>query len=385
MKGYGGFSLPKDIVMISTADWDELLWTNKQQIASRLVPDFRVIYVEPLKSFRTGKRGYSQSFWRDSCGVHVFRPAVALPYGNKMESINEINHRLIASPLQEYIGELGFEEYILWVYTPNGYPFINLLKPVVSLYDCVDEYSAFPGAWKGITMKMEARLIKNVDLVVTSAESLYHSKKGKNTNTHHVPNVGDFDHFNKAASCEPAKRIKDLKKPVVGFIGALNYKMDEYLLKELVENNPDWTFAFVGPNRGFKMERFINFPNVNFLGRKPIEELPSYIAGFDVCIIPYKVDNYTTGVMPIKFFEYLASGKPVVSTNIPELGRFSELVDVTASYEQFATAIERRINNDPPEQRKWRIDLARSNSWETRIREILELLEESYRKKRLSK
>ena len=385
MKSFEGFSLPKDIVMISTADWDESLWTNKQQIASRLVPDFRVIYVEPLKSFRTGKRGYSHSFWRDSCGVHVFRPSVALPYGNKMESVNEINHRLISASLLDYIGELGFEEYILWVYTPNGYPFTNLLKPVVSLYDCVDEYSAFPGAWKGITMKMEAKLLKNVDMVITSAESLFHNKKGKNPNTYHVPNVGDFKHFHKAASCEPAKRIKELKKPVIGFVGSLNYKMDESLLEELFENYPDWSFAFVGPNRGFGLEKFINFPNVFFLGRKPIEQLPSYISGFDVCIIPYKVDNYTTGVMPIKFFEYMASGKPVVSTNIPELGKFSDLIDVTASTEQFATAIEQRLNDDPPEQRQWRIDFAKSNSWETRIREILERLEETYRKKRLSK
>ena len=155
MGKFEGFDLPKDIVIISTADWDESLWTNKQQIASRLAEDFRVVYVEPLKSFRSGKRNYSHKAWRDDCGVHVYRPAVALPLGNKILPLNEINHRLIAQPLKEFIGQIGYEEYTLWIYTPNGFPYLSLLNPVLSCYDCVDEYSAFPGAWKGTTMKRD--------------------------------------------------------------------------------------------------------------------------------------------------------------------------------------------------------------------------------------
>ena len=154
---------------------------------------------------------------------------------------------------------------------------------------------------------------------------------------------------------------------------------------QLFSLHPDWTFAFVGPDRGFGIERFTNCKNVYFFGLKPISELPKYLAGFDVCIIPYKVDAYTSGVMPIKFFEYLATGKPVVSTPIPEIARFSDLIDTASVAEEFASAIERRLSNDPEDQRQWRIDVAKSNSWETRIREILEKLEETYRKKRLGK
>lgn len=385
MGRYEGYSLPKDIVMISTADWDESLWTNKQQIASRLVEDFRVVYVEPLKSLRSGKRTYAHRVWNDPCGVHVFRPAVALPFGNKLDAMNEINHRLAIQPLREYIGELGFEEYILWLYSPNGLPYVKLLSPTVSCYDCVDEYSAFPGAWKGVTMRMESKLIQKVDVVFTTAETLYESKKEKNPNTWYVPNVGDFDHFHKAASVEPAQAMKDLPKPIIGFVGALNYKLDKELLNELFNLHPEWSFVFIGPDRGLGIERFAHVTNTHFLGLKAISELPAYMAGFDVCIIPYIVDNYTSGVMPIKFFEYLSTGKPVVSTPIPEIARFKELVDVASSPEEFASAIERRLQNDPEEQRQWRIDLARSNSWDTRIRELLEKLEATYRKKRLAK
>ncbi len=385
MGNFDGFDLPKEIVMISTADWDESLWTNKQQIASRLAEDFRVVYVEPLKSFRSGKRSYSHKAWRDKCGVNVYRPAVALPYGNKVFPINEINHRIISQSLREHIGELGFEEYILWIYTPNGFPYLDLLNPVLSCYDCVDEYSAFPGAWKGTTMKMEAELLRHVDAVFTSAQALYESKREKNPNTHFVPNVGDFDHFNKAMTCESARAVKDIDKPIIGFVGSLNYKLDKALLRELFLIKPEWSFVFLGPDRGFGIEAFAGLPNVHFMGLKPIEELPEYMAGFDVCMIPYKIDNYTTGVMPIKFFEYLATGKPVVTTPIPELARFSDLIETANEAEGFALAIENKLKNDPEDKRGWRIDLARSNSWEKRIGDILDKLEETYRKKRHSK
>lgn len=385
MGAFDGYALPRDIVMISTADWDETLWTNKQQIASRLVPDFRVLYVEPLKSFRSGKRKYTKKAWRDERGVQVYRPAVALPFGQKLEAMNEINHRLVAQPLREYIGDIGFEEYILWVYTPNGFPYLGLLKPMISCYDCVDEYSAFPGVWKGTTLKMEAKLLQSVDVVFTTAQSLYETKKEKNPNTHYIPNVGDFDMFNQAATCEPARQIKEIKGPVIGFVGAVNYKLDRDLLEQLFELRPDWSFVIIGPDRGFGVERFANTPNVHFLGFKPQNELPMYMAGFDVCMIPYKVDAYTAGVMPIKFFEYLATGKPVVTTAIPELARFSELIDLAPNADTFVEAIEKNLKHDSEQRRGWRMDLAKSNSWETRIKEILDRLEDTYRKMRFTK
>jgi glycosyltransferase involved in cell wall biosynthesis len=385
MGRFAGYSLPNDIVMISTADWDAPLWTNKQQIASRLVEDFRVVYVEPLVALGKGPRGYTHRSWDADCGVHVYRPAGALPFGQKFDQINEVNHRLASSSLRNHIDRMGIEEYILWIYTPNGAPYLTTMSPKLSCYDCVDEYSAFPGAWRSRTIKMENKLAQGVDVVFTTAEALYEAKKKKNPNTHYVPNVADFEHFHQTLATAPAKPIRDMTKPVIGFVGALNYKLNQELLTELFELRPDWNFVFIGPDRGFGIEKYARVPNATFFGRKPIAELPAFMAGMDVCIIPYKVDRYTRGVLPIKFFEYLASGRPVVSTPIPELSRFSDLVDVASTAEQFIGAIERRLKNDPQQQRDWRIDLARANSWETRIGEILKQLERTYRKKRLNK
>ena len=379
---FSGYNLPRDIVMISTADWDASLWTNKQHIASRLTQDFRVVYVEPLKSIGQAKRGYNHRAWTDpKCGVHVFRPSVVIPFGNKLPSLNEINHYMISQPLRDYIRELGFDEYILWVYTPNGFPYLDILEPVLSCYDCVDEYSAFPGAWKTVTLQMEAKLIRDVDVVFTTAETLYESKRRNNPNTYFIPNVGDFDLFSRADVIEPARAIRMLrKKPVIGFVGALNYKIDEQLVRDLFVNHPDKNFVFIGPDRGFGVERY-KYNNVHFMGLRPPEDLPKYMAGFDVCIIPYKVDNYTRGVMPIKFYEYLATGRPVVTTPIPELEKFSDLVEIARTSEEFSASIERALRNEDNERKAKRIELAKSNSWETRIRSILHHLEESYRQK----
>lgn len=378
---YEGYTLPKDIVMISTADWDAPLWTNKQQIASRLVSDFRVVYVEPLVALGKGKRGYSHRYWTDSSGVYVYRPPAAIPFGNKFEQVNEINHNLVSQSIKQYIGELGFEEYILWVYTPTGAPYLNTLTPVLSCYDCVDEYSAFPGAWITKTLRMEGQLLGNVDAVFTTAKTLYEEKSKKNPNTHFIPNVGDFDHFSKALTMKPNRHISTVKKPVIGFVGALNYKLDNDLLEELFQTHTDWTFAFVGPDRGFGMERYVNLPNVVYYGLRTINELPGFLSGFDVCIIPYKVDRYTMGVLPIKFYEYLASGKPIVSTAIPELTGFSNMIGIASNADQFGYAIEQQLAKDNAEKREKRIALAKANSWESRIHSILQKLEDTYRRK----
>jgi len=289
--------------MISTADWDESLWTNKQQIASRLVPDFRVVYVEPLKSVGAGKRKSSVKHWKDDCGVHVVRPFVALPFGNKLDRINRVNQKFISWSIRRIIGDLGFEEYILWIYTPNGHHFIKNLSPAITCYDCVDEYSAFPGAWRGAMLKMEAKLIANADVVFTTAQSLYESKSRHNSNCHLVPNVGDYDHFSKAQFMEPTESVRNISGPVIGFVGALNYKLDDNLLSQLFNARPEWSFVFVGPDKGFGfVDRYAHLPNVHFMGLRPIAKLPAICAGFDAAIIPYKVDSYTKGVMPIKFF-----------------------------------------------------------------------------------
>jgi len=381
MGRYADFDIPHDIVMVSTADWDEPLWTNKQQIASRLVEDFRVLYIEPLASLAGGKRGYSHRYWRDACGVHVLRPPGVAPFGRKLRAVNEVNHRLVLPVVRERLEQLGFKDYILWLYQPSAGPFLDLLKPAVSCYDCVDEYSAMPGAWIQVTRQMERDMIKRVDVVFTTARSLYEDKCRHNPNTHFVPNVADFKLFNKTMKAKPAKELKGVRRPIIGYVGAMNYKLDDGLLERLFSARPDWSFVFVGPDRGFGVDRFMGHKNVHFLGRKTLEDLPSCMAAMDLCLIPYKIDRYTRGVLPMKHYEYLASGRPVVSTRLPELEVFDGVIDLGRSALDLVELIEWRLANDTEKDRKKRIALARENSWEKRINTILEKIEEAWKAK----
>ncbi|MDP8225424.1 MAG: glycosyltransferase [Candidatus Lernaella stagnicola] len=381
MKIYAGFDLPRQILMFSTADWDAPLWTNKQQVASRLAKYFDIIYVEPLAAVGAGQRKLlgGDSYTAD-CGVTVYRPPAAAPFGNKIWSVNRANIAYASRGVKSIMREKGFSRPIFWCYPPTAQPFLTQIDSAVSCYDCVDEYSAFPGAWAIVTRKMEQRLLKSVDAVFTTAQSLFEAKRPYNKHTYFVPNVADFGHFHKATTAKPIGRIRNIKRPVIGFVGAVNYKLDGELLATLFRLRPNWSFVFIGPDCGFGVDQLIRHRNAHFWGRKDIDELPAIMAGFDVCMIPYKLNRYIEGVLPLKFFEYLATGKPVVATKMAELEKYTPMVDLITTPEDFVNAVERRLADDP--HREQRLALARANSWEHRIERMLTILENVYQEKR---
>ena len=282
--------------------------------------------------------------------------------------------------VMEAMKEQGFSRPILWLYPPTSRPFLEHIHYDLSCYDCVDDYSAFPGTWITTTKNMEKQLLQSVDAVFTTARSLFEKKKRHNKHTYFVPNVADFKHFNQAVNAKPPHTLREMPKPVIGFVGALNYKIDNELVSAMLAQRPEWSFVFVGPDRGMGVHHFFGHRNAYFLGRKDPQELPSIMAGFDVCFIPYVIDRYTQGVLPLKFFEYLATGKPVVTTNLNELGRYRGMIDIASGAEGMIEAIEKRLDNDP--DREKRIEIATNNSWEHRINKILHHLEEVYHDKR---
>jgi glycosyltransferase involved in cell wall biosynthesis len=380
MGSFAGYDLPQQLVMISTADWDAPLWTNKQQIASRLAGDFDVVYVEPVTTMGKGKRRLSKKVWTDACGVTVVRPIGTLPFGNKLSVINDANCALVAAGVLEVMQERRFSRPLLWCYPPTSYPLLKRIPFALSCYDCVDEYSAFPGTWITTMRNMEKKLLRAVDVVFTTAQSLYKDKRCHNPNTHFVPNVADFQLFHQAAQAKPPRRLQEMNRPVVGFVGALNYKIDAAFVEALLKLRPKWSFVFVGPDRGLKVDRFLSYPHAHFWGRKKPEELPAIMAGFDICMIPYVIDRYTQAVLPLKFFEYLATGKPVVATPMSELTRYQPLIDIAASPGDFVAAIERRLKKDPHGAE--RVALAEKNSWNHRIGQMLSILQTTYQEKR---
>ena len=200
------------------------------------------------------------------------------------------------------------------------------------IYHVVDEYSAYPTltAEQAAQQKqLDHALTARADLVFCTARSLVEARRPINPNTHYMPNAVDYRAFQQMLadpSLQPPAGMTDLPRPILGVIGGINAKLDLTLLAELAERRPDWSLALVGPlSYGLddgEVTRLRALRNVHFLGPVPPERVPATIAACDVCLIPYRLNEQTRHVNPLKVYEYLAAGKPVVGTALPELGQF---------------------------------------------------------------
>ncbi|MGE5405156.1 MAG: glycosyltransferase, partial [Candidatus Saccharibacteria bacterium] len=206
-------------------------------------------------------------------------------------------------------------------------------------------------------------------IVFVTAQGLYRDKAPHCKEIHVSPNAADIQHFMKAnASDTPvAAEMTLLSRPVLGFVGAIKEWIDLDLIAFAAEKRPEWSIVMIGPvGVGIDVERLQRLPNVRFLGHRDRQVLPEYIKGFDVCLNPFKLNKLTETVSPLKFYEYLASGKPIASVPMPELDEFSDVVEFGEGPEGFIQSIERALA-DSPEKKSRRLQKAHDNSWESRV------------------
>ena len=367
------------------------MWTNKQHIMSRLAKEHEVLYVDftprpALRAVRT-LRGFREPTVRKEGNVTVlgfYAPSIvhALRHGNPLRVFGQFDLRLRL--LEQYLREHDMQNSIVWVYHPGYGAGVDRLPRKLLVYDCVDEYTAFPefGKSKRWIAERERALCQLADVVFCTAPALLEAKRRYNPeHTHLVHNVGDAEHFAKTRAPETpvAKDIASLARPVIGFIGAVSdYKLNTDWLLQLAEARPDWSVAIVGPvgiaDPNTDLSKLEELPNVHLLGHREYGVLPQYLKGFDVAVIPYRINDYTRSVFPIKFFEMMASGKPVVISALPALERYFSSALVARDATEFIQCCERALS-DTGEARAERIALAERNSWPARIRQLMEHIE----------
>jgi len=275
---------------------------------------------------------------------------------------------------------LRFRPNIAIFYTVDYVFLLNSLRSmkVKIIYDCVDETSAFSDRSEaGSTiLKAEENLVRKSSLTIASAKVLYEKIVKIKSNCIYIPNASDFGHFNKAAqTMKKPKEIETLKHPVIGFIGAIFDWIDTDLLCKMAQAHPEYSILLVGPvNSG--LDELKKHPNIVMVGAKNYQLLPKYLASMDVCLIPFKINKLTRASNPIKMYEYLAAGKPVVSTALPEIcNNASEVVYIGKDREDFIKKVERVVNETEDKAMiSRRIDYARDNSWEKRVKTIEALL-----------
>jgi UDP-galactopyranose mutase len=244
------------------------------------------------------------------------------------------------------IAEAQIQAPILWYYNPMAVPFTYHLDASAVVYDCMDELSAFQGAHPELQTR-EAHLFELANLVFTGGRSLYEAKQHQHSSVHAFPSSIDAAHFAQARTIgeEPLDQVT-IPHPRLGFYGVVDERMDLALLEGIAQARPDWHLVIIGPVVKIDPALLPKHPNIHYLGGKSYQELPSYLAGWDVALLPFARNESTRFISPTKTPEYLAAGKPVVSTSIRDVVRpygDEELVHIADTVPEFVTAIEKAL------------------------------------------
>ncbi|WP_428241004.1 glycosyltransferase [Gynuella sp.] len=355
-----------DIIMFSTADWDNPFWTNKQHVAITLAKSgYKVLYIEsiglrpPSTSATDIKRiifrikKFFLSPKRITSNLWVLSPLV-IPL-QRYRIIRILNKWLLQMSIRRCQNKLGLSNDWLWTYNPMTIKFLDIPKYQKVIYHCVDDISSQPGMPTNIILQSEEELVRKSDVIFCTARFLQEKHLKINTNTYYFGNVADYEHFREARNIT-LKLPKDMasileKGPVIGFVGAISsYKVDLKLVRYIAQERPDWQVVLIGKvgegEPGEKAEDVVGFSNIHLLGPRPYEQLPAYLKGFNVAILPAQLNEYTRSMFPMKFNEYLMAGKDVVAVEIDSLKELTAFYFQAKDYADFILQIEHVLDGN---------------------------------------
>jgi len=346
-----------DIVCYSHLRWN-FVYQRPQHLMSRLAMHFRIFFVEePV--FDTGSAYVEQS--RPCEGVWVLLPH--LPAGLSETEKDDLLFFLLSDLFRQF----AITEHIAWYYTPMAIPFGRHLNSTLVIYDCMDELTAFKFAPPQLKQQ-EDQLLAMADVVFTGGFSLYESKKYYHDNIYLFPSSIDKKHFEKARDLPALTNDQEtIPSPRIGFFGVVDERMDIDLLRELAVKKPEWHFVIIGPVVKIDPESLPQLPNIHFLGQKNYNDLPDYISGWNVAMMPFAINASTRYISPTKTPEYLAAGKPVVSTAIHDVVKdygVTGLIHIAENADEFISSIESALRQD---KKVWlkAVDIALAgNSWD---------------------
>lgn len=363
------------MVYISSVAWD-YMWQRPQQLAVGFAAEGkRVLYVEPPISILSLMKHPSQIKAlfgnRSAKNVILHAPLIVAPI--RMRLFKKSNMFLMAWSIKRALKAIGFKKPVIMICHAEVAKVIPYFKENLICFDCVDEASEFPDIPEDI-ISQENLLLQESDIVFVTAEKLLISKSKRHHNVKLVPNGADVEHFSEAEEGTNLVKPYDLQEivnPIIGYYGAIASWIDFDMLFEAARRNPQWTFLFIGP----VITNIPSYPaNVRVLPPKKYEELPRYLRYFNICIIPFVINELTRNTNPIKMYEYLAAGKPVIATPLPEAAKHSGIVKIVNSVEEFENAIQESLIEGRPELVMERQKLAIENSWTRRCQAILKCI-----------
>jgi glycosyltransferase involved in cell wall biosynthesis len=383
------------IICIAPRRWDAL-WKETQAIMSRLAVRNRVLYFEPGRDPEHGV----VAEMRRNCPI-LYRPITperrgnvvvipsppVLPHGRRhlprwalratMPPVMAINAAVLIRHVRRALRALAATDPILWLTDPYQLPLLGQFGEKLACYFNFDEFADIADNRRvsDLLRRLDDELTRRVDVVFTTSRAQCERRQGLNPRTHLIPNAVDFELFHRAMTGEltvPAD-IASVPRPIIGFVGWLTRHIDVGLLRRIAEAYPACSLVLVGPDQltaGADLDALRRQPNVVFLGRKDHAAVPAYLSVFDVALMPYIPSGHVLAAYPAKLHEYLAAGRAIVATALPELRPFEKVVRLAQRHDEFVQQLEQALAGSSAEAIEARLAVARQNTWDQRVAEI---------------
>ena len=349
----------RTLVCFSHLNWD-FVFQRPQHLLTRAAKTMRVLYWEEPAWFETCEPGVDTRLTAE--GITIARPR--LPWGADYASS-------LRRLLDQFLRDQGVVDSILWFYTPAALEFAGHLQGDPIVYDCMDELSAFAGADPALPQR-ERMLLSRASVVFTGGQSLYEAKRAHHPSVHAFPSGVDVAHFHPARTTLPEPSNQEpIPHPRAGFFGVVDERLDRDLLAATADLRPGIQFVLIGPIAKLDPEELPQRPNLHYLGAAAYADLPAYIAHWDVALMPFAMNDATRFISPTKTPEYLAAGRPVVSTPIADVVRRyggMKAVQIASDAVSFAASIDRALRLVPaswqPEADQALADMSWDRTWE---------------------
>lgn len=371
------YSLP-DLVCFAHLHWD-FVWQRPQHLLSRFAQHGRVFYVEDAFYHADDLIEPHMEVKERQNGVKVL--VVHLPNRLRGAENEAASDAAQVKVLKQFFTENEVQTYVFWIYTPMAMSRAREFAPVLTVYDCMDELAQFKFAPPALRER-EQELFKKADLVFTGGQRLYESKREQHNDAHAFPSSIDKAHFGQARDpklAEPADQAS-IPHPRVGFFGVVDERLDIELLGQLATNHPEWQFVIIGPVVKIDPATLPHNKNIHYLGGKNYQELPAYLRGWDVATLLFARNESTEFISPTKTPEYLAAGRPVVSTSIRDVVRpygDLNLVQIADDPKDFGKAIAYALEQG--KDADWRTrtdDYLATISWDLTWQNMVNLMQE---------
>jgi GT2 family glycosyltransferase len=367
---------PFDMIVFPIIDWD-FRFQRPQQIATSFAnKGCRIFYISTL--FSQGDNPEMREIRQNVLEVRLPGKADMNIY---QDSIDMQTEESIMGAFSSLRSKFDIVEAICVVDLPFWSSVAISLREKFGwkiIYDCMDYHKDFSNTKENM-LKEEDNLTKQSDLILATSNILYRDRCKINSKCLLSPNGTDFRHFNSKPNKVPCE-LQKISKPIIGYYGAISDWFDCELVGILARNRPNWNFVLIGHTFGADLDFFKNLKNIFLLGEKPYTYLPEYLHVFDICIIPFKKKPLTEATNPVKLFEYLSAGKPVITTDLTELRYYSDYVRFAADPEDWLEEIEKALQFNDVEKIKERIEFARRNDWGERYKKIKQRISDSYSK-----